>query len=90
MNIEWAGLVLAVTTVSTIAIGHVLVRRLHPIFGTRPGIPLMVLGVTILLLSGQTPNNLLSGVLGIVGVTTFWDGVEFFRQEKRVQREKNT
>ena len=90
MNLEWAGLVLAATTVSTIAIGHVLVRRLHPILGTRLGIPFIVLGVTILILSGQTPSNLLSGVLGIVGVTTFWDGIEFFRQEKRVQRENQS
>ena len=89
MNVEWAGLIFAATTVSTIAIGHVLVRRLHPVFGTRPGTPFMIFGVTILILSGLTPNNLLSGVLGIVGLTTFWDGIEFFRQEKRAQREKN-
>jgi hypothetical protein len=37
MNFQWAGLLLAATTFGTIAIGHILVHRLHPKLGTRPG-----------------------------------------------------
>jgi hypothetical protein len=88
MNIQWAGLAFAVTTFTTIGFGHVLVRRLHPLFGTRLGIPLIALGVLILILSMITTSDLLSGILGIVAVTSFWDGIEFFRQQKRVQREQ--
>lgn len=88
MNLQWAGLIFAVATFTTIGLGHVLVLRLHPRFGTRPGLPLILLGLTILFFSLLTPNDLLSGILGILAVTTSWDGIEFFRQEKRVQRER--
>jgi len=90
MNLEWSGFVYAVTTFTTIALGHILVLRLHPVVGTRLGFPLIALGVLILILSGLTADNLFSGILGIVGVTTFWNGIEFFRQQKRVQREKQS
>ena len=86
MIIQWAGLVLAITTFVTIAAGHILVRRLHPKFGTQPGIPFMVLGGAVMVVSIFIENNLLSGVFGIVAITTFWDGLEFFRQEKRVEK----
>ena len=85
MNLEIAGLVLAATTFLTIAVGHVLVRRLHPIFGVRPGIPFMLLGVAIMILSLFIAANLWSAVLGILAITFFWDGIEFYRQEKRVR-----
>jgi hypothetical protein len=31
--------------------------------------------------------ELLSGALGITAITLIWDGVEIYRQEKRVRRE---
>jgi hypothetical protein len=86
MNFQWTGLVLAVTTFAAIGTGHILVRHFHPIFGTRPGIPFIVLGGVVMALSIIVESNLFSGVLGIVAITTFWDGLEFFRQEKRVQK----
>jgi len=88
MNLQWAGIVLAVTTFATIAFGHVLVRRLHARFGTRPAIPLFLAGGVVLFSSLLAAGDLLSGVLGITAVTLLWDGVEMYRQEKRVQREK--
>ena len=44
MNLQWAGIVLALTTFATIGFGHVLVRRLHARYGTRPAIPLFLAG----------------------------------------------
>jgi len=88
MNLQWAGIVLAVTTFATIAFGHVLVRRLHARYGTRPAIPLFLAGGVVLFSSLLAAGDLLSGVLGITAVTLLWDGVEMYRQEKRVQREK--
>jgi len=87
MLFQWAGIVFAIVIFSTIAIGHVLVRRLHPILGTRPGLPFIMLGCLIMTSSLAVRSDLLSGTLGILGITTIWDGIEFFRQEKRVQRE---
>lgn len=88
MSLQWAGIVLALTTFATIGMGHVLVRRLHARYGTRPAIPLFLAGGFVLLFSMMAAGDLLSGVLGITAITLLWDGVEMYRQEKRVQREK--
>lgn len=87
MNLQWAGPALAIVTFATIGIGHVLVRRLHARFGTWPAIPLFASGALVLAASLFTPNNLLSGVLGIAAITLIWDGIEMHRQEKRKQQE---
>ena len=86
MNLQWAGMVLAITTFATIGAGHMLVRRLYPLLGTRLGIPFMVLGILIMIISVFVETDLISAAIGIVSITTFWDGLEFFRQEIRVQR----
>jgi hypothetical protein len=31
-------------------------------------------------------SNLFSGILGLTGMTLAWDGIEFYRQEKRLRR----
>ena len=85
MSLQWAGPVLAIVTFATIGIGHVLVRRLHARFGTFPAIPLFLLGLLVLFFSLMTARDLLAGVLGITAVTLIWDGIEIFRQEKRVR-----
>jgi threonine/homoserine/homoserine lactone efflux protein len=84
--LQWGGLVLAFVTFATIGLGHVLVRRLHASFGTRPAIPFILAGLLVLFASLLTPQNLVSAVLGISAITLVWDGIEFFRQEKRMQR----
>lgn len=83
--LQFAGLILAVTTFITIAVGHVLVRRLHASFGTRPAPFLFGLGAFILGASVAARPDLLSAVLGLTGITFVWDGVEIFRQEKRMK-----
>lgn len=86
-SLQWAGVVLALTTFATIGIGHVLVRRLHARFGTRPAIPFFIMGGIVLLVSLLTKPDLISSVLGITGITLVWDGIEIYRQEKRMQRD---
>jgi len=86
MNFESAGPIFAVTTVVTIAVGHHLVRKLNYHLGTRPAVPLFVLGALIFAASFLVANQIGSGVLGIVGLTTIVDGVEIIRQEKRIAR----
>lgn len=89
MTFQWAGSILGLTTVLTIAAGHVLVRHLHSRFGTRPALPLFFLGALLLVTSLLAKEDLLSGVLGIIAITILWDGVEIFRQERRVRRSQN-
>lgn len=89
MNLQWAGTLLGVATFVTIGAGHVLVRWLHARFGTRPAVPLLITGGLTLLISLIAEDDLLSGLLGISAITFLWDGVEIYRQEKRVKKEKN-
>lgn len=86
MSLQWAGVILAVVTFATIAAGHVLVRRLHARYGTRPALPLFVIGGLVLIGSLATNDNLLSGALGITAITILWDGIEIYRQEKRIKK----
>lgn len=81
-----AGVVLGVTAFVSIWLGHVAVRALEY---RMPWLPwplflLASLAVEAGALMADAP--LLSGVLGIVGMTLIWDAVEFKRQEKRVAR----
>lgn len=86
MTLQWAGPVLAAVTVLSIWFGHVMVRRVNYHFGTRP-VPLVaLLGAAALAASLFAADNLLSAILGIVGITTLWDAFELVRQEKRAQR----
>ncbi len=86
MSLQWAGPMLAAVTVITIWLGHVMVRKVNYHFGTRP-VPLVaVLGLGAMIASLLTASDLLSGVLGIVGITTLWDAFELVRQEERVKK----
>lgn len=86
MTLQWGGAVLAVITVLTISLGHVFVRRANYHYGTKPGPFVLVFGVMFLAISLLVSDQLLSAVFGIIGVTTVWDGIEFYRQEKRIRR----
>jgi hypothetical protein len=86
MELQFAGPVLALVTFLTIWWGHVLVRIVHYYFGTRPAPLVMLLGLVALLISTQTPLELLSAGLGIVGLTLVWDAFELHRQEARVRQ----
>jgi hypothetical protein len=88
VNLEWISVILASLTVGTIAFGHVFVKRMHTRFGTRPAVPLLILGILVLASSTISNSDSVSAVVGILGVTTFWDGIEVFQQEKRVRRDQ--
>ncbi len=85
MTAQWAGLVLAMVTFGTIAFGHVMVRKVNYLYGTKPAPALFVLSLLLMTLSLKM-GDLASAALGIIGITTFWDGIELYRQEKRIRR----
>jgi hypothetical protein len=86
MSLQWVGTLLAAVTFGTIAAGHVLVRRLHARYGTRPALPLFILGGLVLTASLLARDNMLSAVLGVSGITVVWDGIEMYRQERRSKK----
>ncbi len=84
MTLEWTGLVLSLTTVLTIGFGHVMVRKVNYAFGTKPVPWVAALGIFVLAASVVPESTAVSGILGIVGITTLWDAIELVRQERRV------
>jgi hypothetical protein len=88
MTLEWAGPILAAVTVATIWLGHVMVRKLNYHLGTRPLPVVALIGAAALAASLFATSDLLSGALGIAGITTLWDAFELVRQEERVRQGK--
>jgi len=80
------GIIAAIITFITIAFGHVMVREVeYRIVRLQAAIFLVVLvGIGFEIASFFVQTNALSAVLGIMGITFLWDGLEFYRQQKRV------
>jgi hypothetical protein len=85
IELQWAGLALAVVTFVTIWWGHMMVRIVHYYFGTKPAPLIFGIGLLLVLGSTQVASDLISTSLGIVGLTLLWDAFELHRQEARVR-----
>ena len=88
MNLNWIGPVAALGAFLGIWLGHVGVRKIEFI---APDIRLPALiawtaGVLLEAASFAAGNLALSALLGILGVTLLWDGLEFRRQQNRVKK----
>jgi hypothetical protein len=86
MILQWSGPLLAALTLGTIGVGHVAVRRANYAYGTKPVPYVLILGLAFLLCSLFVASDLVSGALGVLGMTTVWDAVELIRQEGRIRR----
>jgi hypothetical protein len=86
MTPQWAGPVLAVTTLATIGFGHVAVRKINYLYGTKPTPYVFALGLVFWFFSLRVTGDLASATLGIIGMTTLWDSFELIRQEERIRR----
>ena len=87
MTINTIGMLTAITTIISIWFGHVMVRRLEARL-VRVGLAIAVclfLGLFYLAGAILVGSNQRSAILGILGITFLWDGLEFKRQEKRVK-----
>jgi short subunit fatty acids transporter len=82
------GLILGITVIAGIWSGHVLVRQIE--FTTSdlrvPVILFFMVGILLACLSLVIQSDILSGVLGILGIILFWNGIEIRHQEKRVRK----
>jgi hypothetical protein len=86
MSLQWIGLVAGAATFFGVWFGHVAVRKIEA-RAEKLCIPIVVallLGLTFEIYSLLTTRLLLSTATGILGVTLLWDGIEFWRQQKRV------
>ncbi|HLF89275.1 MAG TPA: DUF4491 family protein [Anaerolineales bacterium] len=88
MNFNWIGVTAAFATFFSIWFGHVAVRKIE-FMTVRLWIPVIAalgLGVTVEMAAMFSANKHLATAFGIIGITLLWDGLEFWRQQKRVMK----
>jgi putative Mn2+ efflux pump MntP len=85
-EINFLGLITALTSFLGIWLGHVFVRKIESISCTlrKPILVTFLLGLFCEFLSLKMETQWLSTIFGILGITLLWDALEFKRQEKRV------
>ena len=88
MEINFIGLVAAITTFLGIWLGHISVRVIER-NAKKLWLPILIattIGIILEAWSLLTNYRLLNTALGILGVTILWDALEFVRQEKRIKK----
>jgi hypothetical protein len=88
MELNFTGLIAAISAFLGIWLGHVSVRAIES-KATKLWPPIVIaLALGFILEAGSliTDHRLLSTALGILGITILWDALEFVRQEKRVKK----
>ena len=88
MELNYVGLVAAVSTFIGVWFGHVAVRKFESISRTiwLPTTMFAMAGIVAEWLALLTSNFLHSAALGIIGFTFLWDALEFTRQQNRVRK----
>ncbi|HEU4745179.1 MAG TPA: DUF4491 family protein [Anaerolineales bacterium] len=88
MELNYVGLVAALSTFAGVWFGHVAVRRIESISPTiwLPTTVFAVAGFSLEWFSLSTSNLFLSIASGILGFTLLWDALEFTRQQNRIKK----
>jgi hypothetical protein len=87
MELNIIGIAAATATFLGVWLGHVSVRKIEREV-ERIWIPstlALLLGIGLEIASFRTSNLVLSTIYGILGVTSLWDSLEFYRQQKRIK-----
>ncbi|MBN1536475.1 MAG: DUF4491 family protein [Anaerolineales bacterium] len=86
MIFNYLGLAAGLAAFLGIWIGHVAVREIEcrVVSITLPSIGFALLGFLCEIGAFLSASNLVSGTLGILGMTFLWDALEFHRQQKRI------
>ena len=88
MNLNYVGLVAALSTFVGVWFGHVAVRKIESISPTiwLPTLVFAAIGIAFETFSLSTSNLLLATASGILGFTFLWDALEFTRQQNRIKK----
>ena len=88
MELNYVGLIAALSTFVGVWFGHVAVRRIESISPTiwLPTTVFAVAGLSLEWFSLSTSNLFLSIASGILGFTLLWDALEFTRQQNRIKK----
>lgn len=88
MELNFLGLIAAVTAFFSIWIGHVSVRKIEAVTVRlwKPIITAIALGLVLGYAALTVSNRPLSTVCGILGITLLWDAFEIKRQAQRIRK----
>ena len=88
MELNFLGVVAAVTAFMSIWIGHVSVRKIEAITVKlwKPIVMAVAVGLVLSYAALAISNRPLSTVCGILSITLFWDAFEIKRQAQRVYK----
>jgi hypothetical protein len=88
MSVQWIGLVSAAATFLGVWLGHVAVRKIEFTAPNiwMPALIAVLIGLASEVLALASQDDTFSVFLGIMGVTLLWDGFEFWRQQRRVEK----
>ena len=83
---NFAGLIIAVTTFLVIGLFHPIVIKSEYYLGTKCWLAFALAGIIFVVASLAVKNAILSPVLGVIGCSCFWSILELFEQKKRVEK----
>ena len=83
---NFAGLIIAVTTFLVIGLFHPIVIKSEYYLGTKCWWAFALAGIIFVAASLAVKNAILSPVLGVIGCSCFWSILELFEQKKRVEK----
>lgn len=86
MDLNFRGILLAISTFLIIGLCHPLVIKTEYYFGTKPWWLLLISGIVCCVGSLFIQNIFLSAVLGVLGASLLWGIGELLAQEKRVAK----
>jgi hypothetical protein len=88
MELNYVGVVAALSTFLGVWFGHVAVRKIESLSPTiwLPATAFAIAGLGFEWISLMTPHALLSTATGILGFTFLWDALEFTRQQNRIKK----
>jgi hypothetical protein len=83
---NYFGIMLGLVMLITTGLGHVVVIKGEYHFGMKFWPIFLIIGVLSMVLSLIVKSPLLSGILGINGITFLWGILELFHQRERVRK----
>jgi len=83
---NYYGIIMGLVMLVATGIGHIIVIKGEYHFGMKLWPVFLIIGILSSVASIILKNLLISGILGIIGVTFLWAILELFKQKERVQK----